>query len=134
MEFFSLIIPSVEDLQSFLKSYLHGKHGMPYDTSACFFFVEKYRAKSLKRILPIFKLIHQFESQSKFWQIYLDEARPHVWNQLTLSSQLMMSFSGQVAHQDTSVLMDSVASHCFVSFVFTNTFGLKVKINKIITH
>ena len=48
-------------------------------------------------------------------------------NQLTLSSQLMMSFFGQVAHQDASVLMDSATSHCFVSFVFTNTFGLKVK-------
>ena len=42
---FSLIIPSMEVLQSFLKSYLHGKHGVPYDTSACFI-VDKYRAKS----------------------------------------------------------------------------------------
>ena len=48
-------------------------------------------------------------------------------SQLTLSSQLMMSFSGQVAHQDASVLMDSVASHCFVSSSFAKTFGLKVK-------
>jgi hypothetical protein len=40
----------------------------------------------------------------------------------------MMSFSGQVAHQDASVLMDSAASHCFVSSSFAKTFGLKVKI------
>ena len=72
-------------------------------------------------------MLHQFESQSKLWQVYLDEARPHVLNQLTLSSQLMMSFSRQVAHHDASVLMDSAASHCFVSYVFTNTFGLRVK-------
>ena len=52
---FSLIIPIVEDLQSFLKFYLHSKQGVPYDTSACFI-VEKYRAKSLKRTLPRFKL------------------------------------------------------------------------------
>ena len=32
---FPLIIPLVEDLQSFLKLYLHGKQGAPYDTSAC---------------------------------------------------------------------------------------------------
>ena len=40
-----------------------------------------------------------------------------------------MSFSGQVAHQDASILMDSGASHCFVSFGFAKTFGLKVKKN-----
>jgi hypothetical protein len=44
-----------------------------------------------------------------------------------MSSQQMMCFSGQVAHQDASVLMDSVASHCFVSFGFAKIFGLKVK-------
>ena len=59
---FSLIIPSVEDLQRFLKSYLHGKHGVPYDTSVCFI-VEKHRAKYLKRTFPEFKLVYQFESQ-----------------------------------------------------------------------
>ena len=75
----------MEDLQSFLKSYLHGKQGAPYNTSASFI-VEKYRAKSLKKTLPRFKLVHQFESQLKLWQVYLDEARPHVLNQLTLSS------------------------------------------------
>jgi hypothetical protein len=39
----------------------------------------------------------------------------------------MMSFSRQVAHHDAFVLMDSAASHCFVSFGFAKTFGLKVK-------
>ena len=47
-------------------------------------------------------------------------------NQLTLSSQLM-SFSEKIAHYDASVLMDSAASHCFVSSIFANTFGLGVK-------
>ena len=32
------------------------------------------------RTLPKFKLVHQFESQSKLWQVYLDEARPHILN------------------------------------------------------
>ena len=123
---FSLIIPSVDDLDSFLRSYLHGKEGAPYETGACFI-VEKRKAKSLKRTLPRFKLVHQFESNSVQWHVYLDEPRPRVLNQLTLSSQLMMSFSGQVAHQDAYVLMDSAASHCFVSSGFAKTFGLKVK-------
>ena len=99
---------------------------MPYDTSVCFI-VEKYRAKSLERILTRFKLVHQFESQSKLWQVYLDEAMPHVLNQLTIYSQLMMSFFGQVIHHDAPVLMDSTTSHCFVSHFFANTFGLEVK-------
>ena len=60
---FSLIIPSVDDLQSFLISYLHGKEGAPYETNACFI-VNKHKAKNLKRTLPRFKLIHQFESNS----------------------------------------------------------------------
>jgi hypothetical protein len=123
---FSLIIPSVDDLDSLLRSYLHGKEGAPYETGACFI-VEKRKAQNLKRTLPQFKLVHQFESNSMQWHVYLDEPRPHVLNQLTLSSQLMMSFSGQVAHQDASVLMDSAASHCFVSFGFAKTFGLKMK-------
>jgi hypothetical protein len=123
---FSLIIPSVDDLQSFLRSYLHGKEGAPYETGACFI-VDKHKTKSLKRTLPRFKLIHQIESNSVQWHVYLDEPRPRFWSQLTLSSQLMMSFSGQVAHQDASVLMDSAASHCFVSSGFAKTFGLKVK-------
>ena len=105
---------------------MHGNQGAPYDTSACFI-VEKHTTYCLKRTLPRFKLLHQFESQSKLWQIYVDEAKPHVLNQLTLSSQLMMSFFGQIAHQDASVLMDSVTSHCFVSFDFANTFGSRVK-------
>jgi hypothetical protein len=101
---------------------------VPYNTSVCFI-VEKYRAKNLERILPRFKLVNQFESQSNLWQIYLDEAMPHVLNQLTIYSQLMMSFFGQVVHHDAHVLMDSAASHCFVSHVFANTFGLKVEKN-----
>ena len=54
---FSLIIPSVDDLQSFLRSYLHGKEGAPYKTCDCFI-VDKHKAKSLKRTLPRFQLIH----------------------------------------------------------------------------
>ena len=57
----------------------------------------------------------------------MDEPRPRVLSQPTLSSQLIMSFTGQVAHHDAYVLMDSVASHCFVSYDFAKTFGLKVK-------
>ena len=41
---FSLIIPSVDDLQSFLWSYLHGKEGAPYNIGACFI-VDKHKAK-----------------------------------------------------------------------------------------
>ena len=123
---FSLIIPLVDDLDSFLRSYLHGKEGAPFETGACFI-VEKRKAKSLKRTLPQFKLVHQFESNSVQWHVYLDVSRSRVLNQLTLSSQLMMSFSGHVAHQDASVLMDSAASHCFVDFGFAKTFRLKVK-------
>jgi hypothetical protein len=100
---------------------LHGKEGAPYDTGVCSI-VDKHKAKNLKRTLPRFKLIHQFESNLVQWQVYLDEPRPRVLNQLTLSSQLMMSFSGQVA-QDASVLMDSVASHCFVSSGFLKPSG-----------
>ena len=119
---FSLIILSVKDLRSFLKSYLYSKQGAPYDTSACFI-VEKHKAKCLKRILPRFKLLHQVVSQSKLWQVYLDEARPHILHQLILFSQQMMSFTRQVAQQFASVLMNSVASHCFLSFVLLTPLG-----------
>ena len=63
----------------------------------------------------------------KLWQVNLDEAKPHVLNKLTMSSQLMMNFSTPVAHQDAVVLMDNVASHSFASFAFANTFRLKAK-------
>ena len=43
----------------------------------------------------------------------------------------MMSFSGQVALQDAFLLIDSAASYYFVSSVFANTFGLKVKKDNI---
>ena len=39
----------------------------------------------------------------------------------------MMNWSGQIAYQVTSILMDSIAPHCFVSSYFANTFGLNVK-------
>ena len=48
---FSLIIPSVDDLRSFLRSYMYGKEGAPYETGACFI-VDKLKTKSLKRTLP----------------------------------------------------------------------------------
>jgi hypothetical protein len=67
---------------------------------------------------------NQFESNLKLWQVYLDEAKPHVLNKLTMSSQLMMNFPTLVAHQDVVVLMENVASHSFASFAFANTFGL----------
>jgi hypothetical protein len=82
---FSLIIPSVDDLQSFLRYYLHGKEGVPYETGACFI-VDKHKTKNLKITLPRFKLIHQFESNSVQWQVYLDEPQPRVLNHLNLSS------------------------------------------------
>ena len=63
----------------------------------------------------------------KLWQVNLDEAKPHVLNKLTMSSQPMMNFSTPVAHQDAVVLMDNVASHSFASFAFANSFGLKAK-------
>lgn len=44
-----------------------------------------------------------------------------------MSSQLMMDFLKQVMYHDTSILMDDVASHCFMSCVFTKTVELKVK-------
>ena len=39
----------------------------------------------------------------------------------------MMNFSGQVVQYNAYILMGSVASHCYVSSTFANTFGLKVK-------
>ena len=30
-------------------------------------------------------------------------------------------------HQDAFVSIDEIASHCFVGYIFPNTFGLKVK-------
>ena len=127
---FSLIISSVDDLQSFMRSYLHSKEEAPYETGVCFI-VDKRKVKNLKRILPQFKLLHQFESNSGQWHVYLDEPRPCVLSQLTLSSQLMMSFSGQVAHHDAYVSMDSAASHCFVNSGFAKTCGLDVKKSSI---
>ena len=47
---FSLIIPSVDDLDSFLRSYLHGKEGAPYETGACFI-VKKHKEKKVLREL-----------------------------------------------------------------------------------
>ena len=57
----------------------------------------------------------------------MDEAKPHILSELSLSSSLMMTFSWQVENMDAFVTMDSATSHCFVSFAFANTFGLKVK-------
>lgn len=39
---------------------MHGRKEIPYDYSACFV-VEKHKAKYLKRTLPIFELLQQFE-------------------------------------------------------------------------
>ena len=44
---FLLIIPSVDDLDSFLRSYLHGKEGMPYEISICFI-VKNVKQKILR--------------------------------------------------------------------------------------
>lgn len=44
-----------------------------------------------------------------------------------MSSQMMMNFSKQVVQYNAYILMDSVASHCFVRYAFANTFGLKIK-------
>lgn len=57
----------------------------------------------------------------------MDEVRPHDLNKLTLSCQLMMNLLGQVAVKNAFVLKNSVASYCFVSFAFANTFILKVR-------
>jgi len=73
-----------------------------HDTNACFI-VEKHMAKYLRITLIRFKCLHQFKSNSKLWQVYLDEATPHVLNKLTISSHLMMNFSWQVAHHDADV-------------------------------
>lgn len=55
----------------------------------------------------------------------MDKAMPHVLNKLTLSSQLIMNFSRQVAHWAAFVLMESAPSHCFVNSTFADTFGWK---------
>jgi hypothetical protein len=40
-----------------------------------------------------------------------------------------MSFFEQAPHQNASILMDSVASHCIMDYFFANTFWLRVKKN-----
>ena len=60
----SLIIPTLEVLQSLLRAYLHGKNEVHYDTNACFL-IEKHKAKYLKRKFSRFKLMHQFQIQFK---------------------------------------------------------------------
>ena len=105
---------------------MHGKKEVPYDINVCF--VDgKHKAKCLKRTLTRFKLLHQFDSNPKLWQVYMDEARPQVLNKLIVSSPLKINFLGKVAHQDAFVFMDNFESHCCVSYVNTNTFGFEVK-------
>ena len=65
------------------------------------------------------KLLHQSESNSKLWQAYMNEARPHILNKLIVSFLLMINFSRKGAHQHAFVFMDSFASHCCVSYVTT---------------
>ena len=82
----SLIIPSSKDLQILLRARLHDKNEAPYDKSSACFVVEKHKAEHLKRNLTRFKLLHQSVSNSKLWQTYMDKAKPHVLNNLILSS------------------------------------------------
>lgn len=58
----------------------------------------------------------------------MSHAAKYVLNKLTLSSQMMMmNFSRQVVQYNAYILMGNVASHCYVSSAFANTFGLKIK-------
>ena len=79
----SLSSPLSKNLQSLLRTYLHGKEEVPCDANACFV-VEKHKATYPKRISTRFKLLHQFEFNSKLWQVYMDEAMPHVLNKLVV--------------------------------------------------
>lgn len=69
--------------------------------------------------------MHQFQSNSKLWQLCLDEPLPIILNQLTLSSQLM-KFSKQLTHQVAIVVMDGVALHCFMIIASAKSFKLKI--------
>ena len=89
----------------------------------CVLLLNSIRKNTLKRNLTRFKLLDHFGSKSKLWQVYMDEAMPHIMNELTMSSQLTMNFSRQVVHHDAYVLINIVASRCFVSVAFANTFG-----------
>ena len=70
---------------------MHGKKEVSQYINACFV-VEKHKAKYLRITLIRFKFLHQFKSNSKLWQVYLDEAMPHIFNKLTISSHMMMLF------------------------------------------
>ena len=46
----------------------------------------------------------------------MEDAKPHVLNKLTLSYQLMMNLSRQVAHEDASVFMVSYEPKLMFSY------------------
>jgi RNase H-like domain found in reverse transcriptase/Reverse transcriptase (RNA-dependent DNA polymerase)/Integrase zinc binding domain/Chromo (CHRromatin Organisation MOdifier) domain/Retroviral aspartyl protease/Integrase core domain len=131
---------TAKDYEDCIEHYLECKNKQPYKTSACFI-LPKILSGSFKDKLGQAKLVYEFlkgqvvnvrdkrERCTTTLQIWYDRPIFPSFQGMSSSqaSPLAMQFRGKVGGAEALVLLDSAASHCFLSKAFVERHGIKVE-------
>ncbi len=131
-----LIDSCSENLAKYVSAYVKGKTKRPFETSACIL-VEKKKGQGYNRLLSRFQLLHECKhtyvdacgvTKRIILQVYYDPPQPRLLNSIS-SNGLTMQFVGKVAGIDGHILVDTAASHCYLSSSYVKRIGLHMKEN-----
>ena len=59
--------------------------------------------------------------------MYYDTPKPRIMNALSLNSNLVMQFLGDVLRMDGHILLNIIASHCYLNSSYDRRIGLYIK-------
>ena len=123
-----------ENLAKYINAYVKGKSKRPFETSACIL-VEKKKGQGHNRLLSRFQLLHECKhtyvdasgvTKRIILQVYYDPPQPRLLNSISTNG-LTMQFLGKVSGIDRHILVDTAASHCYLSSSYVKRIGLHVK-------
>ena len=116
-----------------MEHYLLCKATAPHSTSACVLVPSRFSSSRDRRLLRGMHLVMQIRLlHGAMWHVYYDAPLPdlraaRISRSLADSDDLLMSYTGVVSGSAASVLIDTGASHAYLSNQFAQRCGLSVR-------
>ena len=105
--------------------YLHCKQSAPFSTSACILVPARFAMSRNRRLLRGMVLIMQRKLHGASWNVYYDPRCPHLAASAAMANDdsLVMHFDSTVAGSPATLLVDTGASHAYISKRFVQRMG-----------
>lgn len=122
-----------QSLAIYIRAYKEGK-SRPFDISACIL-VEKKKSQVYNNQISSFQLLYACVyiytdafgvTKEEVWKVYYDPPKHRLLNAISSISGLTMHIQRKVSEIDAYVLIDTTASHCYLSSSYATRIGLYV--------